>query len=145
VYRVYNFAIAHVTSDRDEKILCIAAAYHYLGIWTNNTFNYLKPSIELAKKYSTANSVDNNAISEIEIIIDDHHKLTKTNSKLAEIFRLADLADLTFEMMGNRIDRKQVREIREVFPNKGFHVTLCKLFAKNLIKNPFNPLPMYKL
>ena len=45
VYRVYNLAITNVTSDRDSKIVSIATAFHDLGIWTNNTFDYLKPSI----------------------------------------------------------------------------------------------------
>jgi hypothetical protein len=145
VYRVYNLAVAHVTSDRDIKILSIAGAYHDLGIWTSNTFDYLKPSVELAEKYCIENSIDNRAASEIEIIIDDHHKLSKTKrSKLAEIFRKADLIDLTFGLMGNPINRKLIRDLREVFPNKGFHITLCRLFIKNLFKNPFRPLPMYK-
>lgn len=146
VYRVYNFAITDVTSDREIKILSIAAAFHDLGIWTNNTFDYLKPSIDLAKKYCIENSIDNETIAEIEIIIDDHHKLTKAKrSRLAELFRQADTADLTFGFVGKQIDGEQVRDIRKIFPNKGFHITLCKLFAKNLIKNPFKPLPMYKL
>jgi hypothetical protein len=145
VYRVYNLARAHVTSDRDVKILTIAAAFHDLGIWTNNTFDYLKPSIELARKYCVLNSIDDDATSQVETMIRDHHKLTKTKkSKLAEIFRKADLADLTFGLMANSVDRKQIREIREAFPNKGFHLTLCKLFIKNLLKNPLRPLPMYK-
>jgi hypothetical protein len=64
---------------------------------------------------------------------------------LAEQFRQADMIDLTFGLIGNRVDRKQARDIRKAFPNKGFHITLCKLFAKNLFKNPLRPLPMYKL
>jgi len=146
VYRVYNFAITQVAWDRDSKLLSIAVAYHDLGIWTNNTFDYLKPSIGLAKKYCVENRIGNNVISEIEIIIGDHHKLTKTKkSKLAEIFRQADLTDLTLGVIGQRIDKEKIRKIREAFPNKGFHITLCRLFIKNLFKNPLRPLPMYKL
>jgi len=146
VYRVYNFAMTSVALDRDIKIVSIAAAYYDLGIWTNNTFDYLNPSIALAKKYCGINSIDNDAVSEIEAIIDDHHKLTTTKkSKLAEIFRQADLADLTFGLMGNQIDKKQIRQMREAFPNKGFNNTLCRLFITNLFKNPLRPLPMYQL
>jgi hypothetical protein len=146
VYRVYNFAMTRVTSAHDSKLLSIAVAYHDLGIWTNKTFDYLKPSIALAKKYCVENRMDNDAISEIEIMIDDHHKLTGTNkSKLAEVFRQADLADLTFGLIGKQINKEQVRKMREAFPNKGFHITLCRLFIKNLFKNPLRPLPMYKL
>jgi hypothetical protein len=145
VYRVYNFAIAQVASDGDRKILSIAAAYHDLGIWTNNTFDYLKPSIELAKCYCVINSIDNGTINEIGTIINDHHKLTKAKSRLAELFRLADMTDLTFGVAGRSVDKKMNNEVRKAFPNKGFHLTLCRLFAKNLIKNPWRPLPMYKV
>ena len=146
VYRVYNFAMTNVVLDRDIKIVSIVVAHHDLGIWTNNTFDYLKPSIALAKKYCEINSIDKDAVSEIEAIIDDHHKLSKIQkSKLAEIFRQADLTDLTFGVMGNLIDRKEIRVARETFPNKGFHINLYRLFVKNLFKNPLRPLPMYRL
>jgi len=145
VYRVYNFAMAYVTTDRDRKIISIAAAYHDLGIWTYDTFDYIIPSVELAKKYCTANTIDHDAAAEIETIIKDHHQLTKNNSKLADLFRLADLTDLTFGLMGMQMDRRSIRNVREAFPDKGFYITICRLFAKNLIKNPLRPLPMYKL
>jgi hypothetical protein len=125
--------------------LCIASAFHDLGIWTNHTFDYLKPSIALAKKYCRANAIDNIIIAEIETIIGEHHKLTSIKtSKLAEVFRMADLTDLTLGLICNGIDKRSIKMIKETFPNKGFHLNLGKFFLKNLFVNPLKPLPMYK-
>jgi len=146
VYRVFNFAILNVKTDREIKILGIATAFHDLGIWTNNTFDYLMPSIELAKKYCLMNCIDNDSINEIEIIIGEHHKLTRIkNNRLAEIFRQADLTDLSLGLIHNGIDKKSIRYIRAMFPNKGFHFKLVRLFFENLLVNPLRPLPMYKV
>ncbi len=146
VYRVYNFAIPCVTLARDIEVLSIASAFHDLGIWTNETFDYLKSSIALARKYSLDNGLDPETTMEIETIIDQHHKLTRIkNSTIAEIFRQADLADLTLGLVRNGRDRRYVKMIRSTFPNRGFHLYLLKIFLRNLLKNPFRPLPMYKL
>ena len=146
VYRVYNFAFPHVTSQNDINALSIASAFHDLGIWTNDTFDYLKPSIALAKKYAEENNLDIEKIDEIETIIAEHHKLTGVKTlKLAETFRQADLVDLTLGLIRHGMKREEIKMIRKTFPNKGFHLFLLKLFLKNLITNPLNPLPMYKL
>lgn len=146
VYRVYNFALPRMKTEEEIKTLSIAAAFHDLGIWTNNTFDYLKPSIELARNYCTANGINNIVSEEIEIIIDQHHKLSRIKeSRIAEIFRQADLTDLSLGLIRMGTDRKMIRIIRGTLPNKGFHLNLTRLFFKNLFVNPLNPLPMYKL
>ena len=146
VYRVYNFAIPFVELNRDIEILSIAAAFHDLGIWTNNTFDYINPSIVLAKKYCLENGLNNEINNKIETIIKEHHKLTEYKSlKLAEIFRHADMTDLSLGLIRNGISRNDIRMIKKTFPNKGFHFNLSRLFFKNLFINPLRPLPMYKL
>ena len=146
VYRVYNFALPHVTTTRNIETLSIAAAFHDLGIWTNKTFDYLKPSIELAKHFAANNHVKSDTIPEIEMMINEHHKLTRIKSSaIAEIFRQADLVDLSLGLIRCGRKSKDIRMIRNSFPNKGFHFNLLILFLKNLLKNPLNPLPMYKL
>ena len=146
VYRVYNFAMLCEPMQCDDRIVSIASVFHDLGIWTNQTFDYLGPSIDLAKEYCIQNSIDNVTISEIEMIIDNHHKLSKVKtSQLAEVFRLADLIDLSLGLFRNGIEKRNIREINKIFPNKGFHLNLCRLFLKNLLINPLRPLPMYKL
>jgi hypothetical protein len=146
VYRVYNFSVPHVNGERDIKILSIASAFHDVGIWTHHTFDYLEHSIALAKKYSKAHKIDAEAILEIETIINEHHKLTRVKtSKLAEIFRQADMVDLTWGWIRNGRDKKDITMIQKAFPNKRFHVTLTKLFLVNLLQHPLRPFPMYKL
>lgn len=145
VYRVYNFAIQAVTNQKDIETLTIAAPFHDLGIWTHKTFDYIQPSIDLAKGYCSANSIDKDTTAIIELIIGDHHKLTpiKTN-ELADIFRQADLIDLTFGLISKQVAKKDIREIKKAFPNKGFQLYLGKLFVLNLFRNPLRPLPMFR-
>ena len=146
VYRVYNFAIQGVSDEKDIKILSIAAAFHDLGIWTNKTLDYIQPSVDLARHYCLINSIDNDTIVYIELLIRDHHKLTQIKKyHLAEIFRQADLIDLSLGLINRQIDNKVIRKIRKTFPNKGFHLYLCRMFVRNLFINPLRPLPMYKL
>ena len=145
VYRVFNFTMPYLSSNQEIETISIAAAFHDLGIWTNKTFDYLEPSILLAKQYAAANRTDAATIHEIETIISLHHKLTRIKtSALAETFRQADLVDLSLGIIRCGRTRKTVSKIKRAFPNKGFHLNLTKLFVKNLIKNPLRPLPMYK-
>jgi len=146
VYRVYNFAILFDNELQHSLVLLIAVAFHDLGIWTNKTFDYLEPSIALAKNYSLSNyNLGFDSVAEIEIIIDNHHKLTRINgSKTAEVFRQADLLDLTLGLIRHGIELREIKKIKKLFPNRGFHYKLMKLFCVNFIKNPFNPLPMYR-
>ena len=146
VYRVYNFALPFVTSVRDIETLSIAAAFHDLGIWTNKTFDYLKPSIDLVKAYSSTHDLEPETLNELETIINDHHKLTKIKSlELAENFRQADLVDLSLGLIRCGRKRKHIRMVKKNFPNKGFHCNLFRLFVVNLLNHPLKPLPMYKI
>lgn len=141
VYRIFNLTLPFVTTDEEIQSLSIACAFHDLGIWTHQTFDYLQPSINLALEYS-----QNSRISEeIETIINFHHKIFKIKtSPIAELFRQSDLIDLTLGLF--RFGRKGelIRQVRKTFPNRGFHVFLGKMFLKNLLINPLKPLPMYK-
>ena len=51
VYRVYNFALTQLDPNAELEKLSIAAAFHDLGIWTNNTLDYIEPSAQLAREY----------------------------------------------------------------------------------------------
>jgi len=145
VYRVYNFALPNTVSEQDIGTLTIACAFHDLGIWTSRTFDYIAPSVDLAKKYCAAHKIGGDVIAEIEIMITEHHKLSKVKrSVLAETFRQADLTDLTLGIIHKGTWRKEIGPIQEIFPNRGFHLNLWRLFLKNLLVNPLRPLPMYK-
>jgi len=145
VYRVYNLAALNVNDETQLKNLAIAAAFHDLGIWTHHTFDYLNPSIGLARVYFSEQGIGEEDAAEIVCIIDLHHKLTRINSSpLAEIFRVADLIDLSLGLIRHGTDGKFIQFIKKKFPNRGFHVRLVKLFFRNLIRHPLRPLPMYK-
>lgn len=145
VYRVYNLAVQSIKSEEEKNILAIAAAYHDLGIWTNQTFDYLLPSVALVNQYAATAGLDAEMLHEISVIIMQHHKITaEKSSETAEIFRQADLVDLSLGVFRCGIQNSLIRETRKAFPNKGFHIYLSKLFLKNLFTNPLNPLPMYK-
>lgn len=60
-------------TDEREKII-IAGSFHDIGIWSDNTFDYLPPSIVPAKEYLKKNGLEE-WIAEIELMISVHHKL----------------------------------------------------------------------
>lgn len=146
VYRVYNLAAIQVQSNESLEKLAIAAAFHDIGIWTNHTLDYLEPSAILAKVYCIRQNFNPIQITEIEIMIHNHHKLSQVKgSKLAEIFRQSDLIDLSFGLFSFGRSRNDIRLIRLSFPNRGFHLFLLKLFLRNLLSHPLHPFPIFKL
>src|SRR5260370_33688861 len=96
VYRVENLWLAIVGDSRVEREkIAVAAVFHDLGIWTNNTFDYIAPSVAIARKHLTARGLAE-WIPEIEAMIVDHHKVTPSRANpqsLGESFRRADWID----------------------------------------------------
>ena len=55
VYRVVNLCVAIVGDSRVElEKIAVAGVFHDLGIWTNNTFDYIAPSVAIARKHLAA-------------------------------------------------------------------------------------------
>ena len=49
-YRVVNLCVAQTSKNTEQlEKLAIAAAFHDIGIWTDRTFDYLPPSVRLAR------------------------------------------------------------------------------------------------
>jgi predicted metal-dependent HD superfamily phosphohydrolase len=98
VYRVVNLYLAIVGNRHvDLDKLAVAAVFHDLGIWTNNTFDYIAPSVALARKHLAARGMAD-WIPEIEAMIVDHHKVTPSHANpqsLVESFRRADWIDVS--------------------------------------------------
>src|SRR5499433_1182773 len=98
VYRVANLCLAIVGDSRVElEKIAVAAVFHDLGIWTNNTFDYIAPSVEIARKYLTVKGMAD-WIPAIEAMIVDHHKITPSHGNpqsLVESFRRADWIDVS--------------------------------------------------
>jgi len=144
VCRVLNFYLALSGQATPPPAILIAAAFHDLGIWTNRTFDYLPPSLDLAKGYLATHGLG--ALdAEVSTVIAEHHKLLPYKgpfSPSVEVFRQADLVDLSLGTIRFGLPSAFVRSVRATFPNGGFHRLLTRLAARQFVHSPFRPLPM---
>lgn len=146
VYRVLNFHAA-LAGGRDlPTSVQIAGAFHDLGIWTDRTFDYLPPSIARARAYVLATDRAE-LVAEVDALIAEHHKLRRyrgPESADVELFRRADLVDVSLGAIRFGVPRAFVRDVKAAFPDRGFHGTLVGLAARQLVKTPLRPLPMIR-
>lgn len=147
VYRMVNFcfALRDCTEAERNKII-IAGCFHDIGIWTGKTFDYLAPSILSAQNYLKENNLET-WISEISLMIGEHHKLNKyqdADYPLVEIFRQGDLIDFSLGIFKCGLPVNIIKKVKKQFPNAGFHKKLVFLEAKWLLRHPLNPLPVFK-
>jgi hypothetical protein len=70
-YHVVNLCAAIVKDRVDLEKIAVAAVFHDLGIWTDKTFDYIAPSVALAREYLVAHGREA-WIAEIEEMIEDH-------------------------------------------------------------------------
>jgi hypothetical protein len=145
VYRMVNFCFAQSEFSAEERDkLIIAGCFHDLGIWTGTTFDYLPPSIAAAKEHLTENGLER-WIPEIELMIDQHHKLREyPDNPLVEIFRKGDLVDFSLGLVKSGLPGAFVKSVKKQFPNAGFHKGLVKLAGRWVCRHPLNPLPVLK-
>ncbi|WP_316674766.1 HD domain-containing protein [uncultured Tolumonas sp.] len=149
-FRVFLFSLTLLNNSQDAKNiekLAIASAFHDLGMWTDNTFDYIKPSIALSTKYLIS-SGKTEWVEEIASMIENHHKVTSYNetcTNLVNIFRKADWIDVSLGFIKFNITTKFVQSVKNKYPNSGFHKRLIAISLKHFVKNPFDPLPMFKL
>src|SRR5262245_4267172 len=155
-YRVANFCFALTSTatatatagdpERGAKV-ALASAFHDLGIWTDETFDYLPPSSRLANAY-LAGTCRSDWAPEITEMILQHHKLTPFRNgrwALVEPFRRADLIDVSHGLVSFGLPRGFLREVFARWPDAGFHARLLRLFLARLRQHPLDPLPMVKL
>ncbi len=145
VYRVLNFyaALAGDAQDIPDAVL-IAAAFHDLGIWTDDTFDYLEPSVRLAGAYLASAGLTPME-AQVRAIILEHHKLrvyAGPFGRTVELYRKADLVDVSLGIIGHGLPRARIRAVRAAFPNAGFHRRLVALTARQFARSPLRPLPM---
>jgi hypothetical protein len=144
--RVFHLAMILYDGEPKPGVLSIAIAFHDLGIWTESTFDYLEPSIQLSGSYLEKKNIIGWA-SEVETIIDQHHKIKKyqgPHQESTEAVRKADLIDLTMGFITKGIEKKKYRTLVKEFPYSGFHPFLVKTSIKWFFGHPLNPFPMYK-
>ena len=145
-YRVVNLCAAIVKDRVDLEKIAVAAVFHDLGIWTNKTFDYIAPSVALAREYLAAHGRAA-WIAEIETMIADHHKITPSHANpksLVESFRRADWIDVTRGLRRFGLPRTFIAAVDAAWPNAGFHRRLVQLTIDRLLKHPLTPLPMVK-
>lgn len=139
-------AFAVLDDDAAHKV-AVAAAFHDLGIWTAHTFDYLAPSVDLARAYLAAHDLADWS-DEISAMIDNHHKFTRFRKYpewLVEPFRRADWADVSRGRLRFGLPGSTVNEVMAAFPNAGFHKRLVQLTRQRFRSHPFSPLPMMRL
>lgn len=145
VYRLLNFFSA-LNNPQGEvpEVVQIAGAFHDIGIWTDHTWDYLEPSIERAEAYLVERGLEARK-AEVAALIFEHHKIrpyTKEYAETVEIFRKADLVDVSLGIIKHQIPASFILAVKKSFPNAGFHWLLTKQTARQMLRNPLKPLPV---
>lgn len=147
VYRMVNFCFAQDDfSEVEREKIIVAGCFHDIGIWANETFDYLPPSIDLAKDYLRKSNLEN-WIPEIGLMIEQHHKLRKyvdAKNVLIENFRRGDLVDFSLGLVKCGLPGDFIKMVKKQFPNAGFHKCLARIAGRWIFKHPFNPAPVLK-
>ena len=147
VYRMIHFCLAlHEYNEDDRKRIIIAGAFHDIGIWIDDTVDYIPPSLPPAMEYLKSNNLEEWS-TEIGLMITEHHKIREyrdNNHPLVEVFRKGDLVDFSFGLFKFGLSKDIIDEVKNQFPNDNFHKNLGKRAAKWFLKHPLNPAPMMK-
>lgn len=144
-YRVLNFCRA-LSGGEVPEVLIVAAAFHDVGIWTHRTFDYLEPSAEEARHYLCAHG-RGDRVEAAQSVIRTHHALRPCRGAHAahgEIFRRADLADVSLGTIRFGMPKHFITEVRRAFPDAGFHWRLVQLAGRQFLRTPLTPLPMLR-
>jgi HD domain len=148
VYRVANLCLAILGDRRSElEKVAVAAVFHDLGIWTDHTFDYIVPSVSLAREHLAARSRAD-WIPEIAAMIVNHHKITRARAdpgSLVEAFRRADWIDVSRGFRRFGLSRTFIESLFTTWPSVGFHWRLVELTVDRFRRHPLTPLPMVKL
>lgn len=147
VYRMIHFCLAlRECSDEERQKLIIAGAFHDIGIWIENTVDYIPPSVPPAMRYLEEQGLDEWR-DEIRLMITEHHKMRAYHgdyAPLVELFRRGDLVDFSCGLFRFGLSKELVQEVRETFPNAGFHKNLGRRAGRWFLRHPLNPAPMMK-
>ena len=147
VYRMIHFCLAlrECSKEEREKII-IAGAFHDIGIWIEDTVDYIPPSLPPAMDYLKKRNLEAWS-EEITLMITEHHKVREYENDLyplVELFRKGDLVDFSFGAFNFGISKSYINEVKASFPNSDFHKNLGKRAVKWFLKHPLNPAPMMK-
>lgn len=147
VYRMIHCCLALKDCSEEEKQkIIIAGAFHDIGIWVDNTVDYIPPSIPPAMQYLAEHELDAWS-KEIELMITEHHKLRAYSDQsypLVELFRKGDLVDFSMGAVRFGLSKDYIARLKATFPNADFHKNLGKRATRWFIRHPLNPAPMMK-
>ncbi|MEH6347848.1 MAG: hypothetical protein V7785_22320 [Bermanella sp.] len=152
VYRMVQFcwALKQVKGEplceEDKRKIMIAAVFHDIGIWTENTLDYLEPSLPPAMNYLQKQQLAHWK-DEIRLMITEHHKLRAYRGEyqdMVELFRQGDLIDFSLTLVKFDLPKSYISDMKNALPNAGFHMGLLKKGFKWFLRHPVNPVPMMK-
>ena len=149
VYRVINFCVRLAGVEDDACAsgkIAVAAVHHDLGIWTHGTFDYLSPSVDLARAHLAETGLAS-WDAEVTAMILEHHRVRSyggPGGTLVEPFRRADWVDVTAGLCRFGVPRREVRGLYAIWPSAGFHARLVHLTWTRARTHPWSPLPMLR-
>ncbi|NER34863.1 MAG: hypothetical protein F6J93_12710 [Oscillatoria sp. SIO1A7] len=147
VYRTIHFCLAlRECSEEEREKIIIAGAFHDIGIWIEDTVDYIPPSVPPAMEYLKNRNLEVWS-KEIKLMITEHHKIGEFKDEmhpLVEVFREGDLVDFSFGTFKFGIPSAYINEVKATFPNSDFHKNLGKRAIKWFGNHPLNPAPMMK-
>ena len=146
VCRVFHNCVTIDPQKDNEEKYAVVAVFHDIGIWTNNTIDYLDPSIAQLNNYLTR-AGRQQWMDECGRMIHWHHKPARYKGpyeQTVETFRKADWIDVSLGMLTYGIHTESLVQNRKELPTHGFHWFLVKKLVKNFFRHPFHPLPMFK-
>jgi hypothetical protein len=147
VYRMVHFCFGlRECGEEDRRKIVIAGCFHDIGIWSDGTLDYLPPSVLRANEYLERQGLPQWR-EEIGLMIGEHHKLRPyrdTRYPLVELFRRADLVDVSLGLIKFGLPADYVAAVKMQFPNQGFHKKLGQLAGGWFAKHPLSPPPFLK-
>ena len=147
MYRVFNFCLAlRSCTEEEERKIAIVACFHDIGLWLDNTIDYIPPSIFHLQKYLTEKGLES-WFEELSLMVEMHHKVRtfdKTSYPLVEIFRKGDLIDVSVGSFNCGVSRKVIKDIQRKIPEAGFHKFLLRKAKEWFMQHPFSLPPFMK-
>ena len=144
--RYRSYVAPRSRSEEEKTKLAIAACFHDIGLWSDQTVDYIPPSIAQAKQYLTETGREAWS-EEIGLMIEWHHKVRRYRDDrfpLVEVFRKGDLVDFSLGIFKCGLSKSYLDEVKAGIPNAGFHRFLIKGAKQWFSEHPLRPPPFIK-
>jgi len=117
----YCFALKDCNEGERNKII-VAAAFHDLGIWIDESPDYFSASVSKAKEYLRSRGL-RAWNEEIKLMITEHHRTREYKNDaypLVELFRKGDLVDCSLGMVRFGLAENFIKDVNTAFPSSEF-------------------------